>query len=48
MCHCCKHGKGEAKQPTEETREEGNITGPRATVVSKKDTVPSLLGFIVQ
>lgn len=35
-----KHAKGKTK-PTEETKEEGNIAGSRAIVVSKKDTVPT-------
>ena len=48
MLPCCKHGKDETKQPTEGTGEVGNSMGPRATVVSEKDTVPSLMGFIVQ
>lgn len=29
-----KHGKDETKQPTEETKEVGNITVPKATVVN--------------
>lgn len=39
--------KDETKQPTVETKQVGNITGPRATVVNKEDAVPTLLGFAV-
>lgn len=43
-----KHGKNETKQPTVETEEVGNITGPWATVVNRKDAVPTLMGFAVR
>lgn len=35
-----KHGKNETKQPTVETEEVGNITGPWATVVNRKMLFP--------